>query len=949
MLAIQLALTSATLAPAVPVLAQAPAAPMTVRAVRLGQWPDRLRLVLETDRDMPFRLVSGASGEQLIVILEGMDHGALTAALKGQIPADHGLISSYYLSVHGPDAARLEVRFRYPVTANLFNLRPDHGYGYRLVIDLFAGGREGASVDGMDRDAGATPAKVTTASSVASPQSAAVADNSLAPAVAAPDSPVSASDESSKGSSAEVLWLEASLNNQRQRTTVLALYDEDDQLLLSAADLRQWRIAVPEQGGLEYQGERFYSLAELGIQVQLDLRQLTLDLQAPATLFDDTALDGPQRDRLTLTPSGLGAFFNYDLSATHSDAEDTIRRNGFFELGAFNGWGSGTSTFLARPDSVGSESTLVRLDTAWRKDNPDTMRTLSLGDASSSATGWSGAVRFGGLQWGTNFSTRPEFLTMPLMTIGGEATLPSTVDLYVNDALRLRREVPPGPFTIDEIPTITGRGQTRLVVRDILGREQIITEDFYLSQRLLRAGLKEYSVELGVVRENYGQQSNDYGRPLASATWRSGLTDRLTIEAHGQVLADGEGRGEQQMAGLGASWLLPFGGLLYSALASSHSEGGQGQLLNLGLQRQGRVFSLGFDSQLASEDFVRLGMVADQPLPSQQTRIYASLAGWGAGSLNIGYTRQDYRQRDDVEFVNLGYSLGMGKLGYLSLSALHFVDTSETSVRLSFTLPLGMERSSATFSASRGADRSEGEMQVQRSLPAGTGFGYRLQAGLGDSDQRQGSLGYQNNYGTYLLEGSRTNGQTGIRASMRGGVALLGGGVFPGRSIDNSFAVVTLPGFPGVRIYAENQEVARTNGKGEALIPRLRAYERNRISIEQADLPFDANVSGLELEVSPYFRSGVTLAFPVEHTRDAFFSLVDEGGEPLPVGAVVTTASGEHFPVGMRGEVFLTDLQALNELEARWPGQRCRFTLEVPDSDEPLLELGQRTCTGINP
>lgn len=96
--------------------------------------------------------------------------------------------------------------------------------------------------------------------------------------------------------------------------------------------------------------------------------------------------------------------------------------------------------------------------------------------------------------------------------------------------------------------------------------------------------------------------------------------------------------------------------------------------------------------------------------------------------------------------------------------------------------------------------------------------------------------------------------------------------------------------------------------------------------------------------MAPYYRSGVTLAFDVSRTRDALFRLLGPNGKPLPVGAVVATVDGELFPVGYNGEVFVTDLDEDNRLEARWNGQRCHFRLRVPDRDEPLRDLGDMAC-----
>jgi len=44
----------------------------------------------------------------------------------------------------------------------------------------------------------------------------------------------------------------------------------------------------------------------------------------------------------------------------------------------------------------------------------------------------------------------------------------------------------------------------------------------------MKAGLEDYSYEVGFERNNFGTESFDYGRAVASATYRRGLTDPLT-------------------------------------------------------------------------------------------------------------------------------------------------------------------------------------------------------------------------------------------------------------------------------------------------------------------------------------------------------------------------------------------------------------------------------------
>jgi outer membrane usher protein len=233
-------------------------------------------------------------------------------------------------------------------------------------------------------------------------------------------------------------------------------------------------------------------------------------------------------------------------------------------------------------------------------------------------------------------------------------------------------------------------------------------------------------------------------------------------------------------------------------------------------------------------------------------------------------------------------------------------------------------------------------------------MGYRLVAGAGDSDQREAEVRLQNEVGTYTLGAHQSQGQTAFRGSASGGVAFLGGSAFLSRRITDSFAVVQVPDYSGVGIYADNQLVARTDANGSALLPRLRPYQKNTVRIEQADLPLDAQIDAIQLDAVPYFRSGLLLKFPVKRSRGALLTVVLENGEPLPAGAqaqIIGDNVGENevFPTGFRGEVYLTGLAASNRLRVTWREQSCEFALPFPESTEPLPHLGAYTCTGVEP
>jgi len=162
--------------------------------------------------------------------------------------------------------------------------------------------------------------------------------------------------------------------------------------------------------------------------------------------------------------------------------------------------------------------------------------------------------------------------------------------------------------------------------------------------------------------------------------------------------------------------------------------------------------------------------------------------------------------------------------------------------------------------------------------------------------------------------------------------------------------VVRVGNYPNVGIYAENQPVARTNSRGTALVPRARAYEKNNIGIEQADLPLDARFTTLQMDVTPAFRSGVLADFGVRPANAALLTIVLSDRAPLPAGAIVrVVGEKEQFPVARRGEVYVTGLAGFNRLEARWRDQQCRFEVRLPKAAGPLPQLGPFECPGVVP
>ncbi len=749
----------------------------------------------------------------------------------------------------------------------------------------------------------------------------------------------------------EELLLVSKVNGKAFDEAALVLKYPQAGLYVSVQDLLLWRLKPPLTAPRQYRDSDYYSLDTYeGLKYTLNLTQQTLTIMAPGQAFQFSNLAIPIHTEPVPTASHWGGFFNYDLVATSSSG--TTQGSGDFEIGLFGAYGVGTMGVLMPQFNAATGP--IRLDATWSLDQPQNRQSWRFGDVIDRPGAWGRAVRMGGIQWGSNFATQPGFITFPAQQAAGLATLPSTVDVYVNNVLTAQREVPSGPFAITNLPVMTGTGELRLVVRDLLGREQVVTQPFYSSAGLLTAGLHDYSYELGKLRQNFGVASSDYANWAAVGTHRLGLTDKFTGELHVEL------QSKVRDAGFTGLYLFPQWGMLNATLSASQTSGASaaagatGSLAAIGFERQSQAISFGLHSQWTSPGFRQLGFTSDQLAPARQLSFNTGYATQGKGSFSASYLRQDERTKASVGITAIGYSADSKNYGTLSLSATSATGGagSSRSLALLWSLRLGNNRS-VSVTQNNGHSAAQGNTQatvatLQQSAPIGPGYGYMLQAQ--DTGAVRADLRYQNNIASFDAGWDHTATQDAMTAGVRGGVALLGGQAYLNRWISDSFGVARVAGFPNVRVYANNQLVGITDASGDALLPLLKPYESNQISIDARDLPMNAQVDALRVQAVPYLRSGVLAEFPVRAAYGALFRIRTEQNLPLPGGATVEIIDGKtRFPVANDGEVYVTGLSENNHMIARWKQQSCEFEVRFKPGDDPVPDLGEFICKGITP
>ena len=496
--------------------------------------------------------------------------------------------------------------------------------------------------------------------------SASLAMNTAADSSGAAVAGLDAATESGAAGGAEgsEVYLEIIINGADRGLARFTYKDND--LYAGAAALRELGFVLPADTPDMI---RLTSLR--GVHAKYDASRQTVTVNAPLELLnlESTVLNAPRHTSTQVTTSP-GVLLNYDLYSTLGE-RDNSTLNAFTELRAFNTWGVLSSTSLVQgtyENGTGWQSHTERLDTTWTTSFPDSMLALRIGDVLTDALSWSRVTRIGGVQFGTDFALQPYRITAPLPAFFGSATLPSDVELYINGVKQYSGNVPAGPFQLNTIPNLNGAGNAQVVLTDALGRATTLNFSLYATHDLLAKGLSDWSAELGVVRENYGLSPFDYGHdPIGSGTWRYGVTDHFTAEAHGEAtagLAD---------AGVGGSFLLGKIGVVSGAVAHSDYRGRSGSLESFDYDWRGDRFSFGFGGTRTQGSFVDVATLYGSPPPQISAHAQAGYTTTTLGSFNIGYVHLREIGEAATRYVNVNWFKSLGRRASSEQGARHSI------------------------------------------------------------------------------------------------------------------------------------------------------------------------------------------------------------------------------------------------------------------------------------
>lgn len=769
--------------------------------------------------------------------------------------------------------------------------------------------------------------------------------------------------------------------------------DDKRNVFLRLEDVKALKLQYPEDKIVVFrEDEQYVPLSVLrDVNCTFDEKKLTISIVGKTTESGKTAADLFSLKASTKNiyyPREASAFLNYGLNYIY--ASD----NGFQSFAVTNKMGLRAWDIFFTSDSVYTKTetsdNFVRLQSSATYERRDDLQWLVLGDQYANSGDLGSTVNMGGIGFSKVYKLDPYFITQPVMDLKGSVIFPTQAEIYLDGVLIGKQTIAPGSFDLKNIYSYTGSHNVEVLLKDPFGNVQKISYLAYFSTQMLRQGLHEYSYNVGLMRDDYGVESDNYGNPVFSAFHRYGVTNKLNIGVRAEG-SDGVYNG-----GFSTSFLISRLGHFNISLAGSSASGNNiGGAVSLQHSYQLGSFNTNMLFRGYSRDYATVG---SSILTADKNQFEMNL-GMGLlvnplGSFSVNYAETSTFKGVGTRVISANYSRPLYKTINLFTtgSVTHAADTTYGFfVGLNFDLGKGI-RSSAQVSGGSHDVNTE-TVQLQKDMPVGEGIGYRATFNRSETATRTTTafspyLQYNAKYGIYSADATiqNTAGTTTemYNLSAAGSVVYTGGFLGISRPVSDSFGIVVLnKEVPGAAVLNNGQEIGKTGSFGTMVVPTLTSYGQNKITLDTKDIPIDYSISDVNKVISPSLWSGSCVYFDARQERALTGTLVTyREGMKVPLEFIeIFIKVGEKklsYPTGKGGEFYIensisTDSNVEEDTAKQdkqsckviaklrksggnaimpgtykatvdYEGGKCEFSVTFPETNEAITDLGEIQC-----
>lgn len=610
---------------------------------------------------------------------------------------------------------------------------------------------------------------------------------------------------------------------------------------------------------------------------------------------------------------------------------------------------------------------------------------MTLGDAYTDSSLF-GSLSFNGIKLATDERMWPQGKRGYAPDVRGIAASSARVVISQLGKTIYETNVPPGPFTINDLYNTRNQGDLQVEVIEATGKVSTFTVPYSAVPDSVRPGNWHYSLALGRVRQYYSVDNQFF-----EGTLQHGVNNNLTLNMGARIAQD------YQAWLAGGVWATGFGAFGFNTTWSDATvENNQRKQGWRGEMSYSKTFSSGTNLVLAAYRYSTSGFRDLQDVLGvrrqdeggddyysdtlhQRNRLSATVSQplWGYGTLNMSASTADYyNNQSRITQLQLGYSNQWRQISYginvarqrTSWDYGRFYNSvndpdnesshekyTETTVSLNVSVPFdwGETRSSVTWSYNQTRESRSSTVSMTGSSGEDADVSWSLYGGYERS--RDGSSENAATFGASVQENTRMGAlrasydqgnnyrQTGLGTS--GTLVIHPGGVTFGPYTSDTFALIHADGAQGARV--QNGQGAIVDSFGYAILPSLAPYRVNNVSLDTRQMTADAELTGGSQRVVPYSGAIARVNFSTLKGKAVLINLQGENGSIPPMGADVLDSEGTLIGmVGQGGQIYARILQPSGTLLVRWgknQRQRCHVPYQLPgDKENQMITLNQR-------
>ena len=676
------------------------------------------------------------------------------------------------------------------------------------------------------------------------------------------------------------------------------------------------------------------STAVQGGSVQYDIGKFNLLLSVPQIFlheYEPGYLPPDKWDR------GVNALFtSYYVSQYYSD-----HHNGGNSENSYLSLNSGLNLFDWQLRSMNSYTRSDSTAGRWYSNSlflergfAEVYGTLRAGDMYTSSEMFD-SLRFRGIRLFRDMQMLPDSKQNFTPVVRGIAQSNALVTIEQNGVMVYQKEVPPGPFAIQDLQFSGGGADLYVTLKEADGSTSRFVVPYSAVPKMLQPGVAKYDIAAGRSHVDGVSKQADFFQ----ASYQQGINNLLTLYG-GALLAD---RYHSEVVGTGIN--TPVGAFSvdvtfsHSRLNNGDVNDGQSYQVawNKYLHATGTHFALAawrYSSQgfRTFNDFIQ----GDNGLVSQSERefygsgsSYLSDSGrknnfsvnisqtlperWGSLALS-GLWRDYWQQRGTNKDYQISYSNSWQQVS-ATLSASRTQNANgkdDDRINLFFTIPFswgdGLTTPRRYLSLTNSTTFDGGYQSNNTSINGIAGGRDQFSYGINVSQQQEdhetavgATLGWRTPFTT--LNGSFSQGNAYRQSSinMQGGVVAWSGGVALSNQLSDTFAIVRAPGVEGAALQGHRDQT--TNSSGIAVYNGLTPWRENSLMLDMSTSQSDATLLGNRRTLVPWRGAVVMADFETDTRKSWYVQAKQLNGEPLPFGSKVFNDAGEEIGLVGQGSV----------------------------------------------